>query len=163
MRNRVGLAIAAAMGCCVASAAMAEEKKPDKPYTPATAFAALEEIVGDWVNEQNADGPVGMTAKMTGAGSALATTLFPLIHTHYCALQNQPTMEMVASDQPGVIRFEFVSGTNMDVHTDAHTHNTEFHLLEDGRLKVIVEGWSDDKPGDKQVLTLQRVESKAGN
>jgi hypothetical protein len=180
MFNRIGVAAVVALGVSIASVAGADDNEKKVPYTPETAFEALETMAGNWVNERSPDATAGMTVKMTGAGSTVATTLFPdsamemmslfhldgpdrLIHTHYCALQNQPTMAMVPSDTPGVIRFEFVSGTNMDVNKDAHSHNTEMHMLDDGRIKVVVEGWDNGKPSGTQEFTMKRVEPVAGN
>ncbi len=67
-------------------------------------------------------------------------------------------MELVDSDRPGVMRFEFVSGTNMDVEKDMHSHNTEIQILGDGKFKVVVEGWDEGKPSQTQEFTMQRSE-----
>jgi hypothetical protein len=177
MLNRFATVLALGIGICLVGRA-ADADEPAKPYTTQTAFEALQTMVGDWVNEKNPDASQGMTVRMTGAGSTVATTLFPgsamemmslfhldgpdrLVHTHYCALQNQPTMHMVAGDRPGVIRFEFVSGTNMDVNKDMHSHNTEIHMLDDGKIKVVVEGWNEGKPSARQEFTMKRSEKVA--
>jgi hypothetical protein len=170
MRTIVALGLAVLLTNAVARAA-------DKPngYTPASAFAALETLAGNWTNEKTPQAEPGMIIRTTGAGSAVMVTFFPgtamemlsvfhldgpdrLVHTHYCALQNQPTMELVNCDRPGVMRFEFVSGTNMDVEKDMHSHNTEIQILDDGTFKVLVEGWDEGKPSQTQAFTMQRSE-----
>ncbi|REK19471.1 MAG: hypothetical protein DWQ37_01345 [Planctomycetota bacterium] len=145
--------------------------------TPEAAFAALESLAGEWTNEKTPDAKPGMVIRTTGAGSAVQVTFFPdtpmemlslfhldgperLVHTHYCALQNQPTMELVKTDRPGVMRFEFVSGTNMDVDEDMHSHNTEIEILADGKFKAVVESWDAGKPAGKQEFTMQRRPEK---
>jgi hypothetical protein len=147
-----------------------------QPYTPQSALAALEMLVGDWANEKAPEAGRTMHIRATGGGSAVMVTFFPgqesemlslfhldgpdrLVHTHYCALQNQPTMQMVKSDRPGVMRFEFVSGTNMDAAKDLHAHNTEIHVLEGGKFKVVVEAWNEGQPSGTQEFTMQRVDA----
>jgi hypothetical protein len=141
--------------------------------TPENAFAALETLAGEWTNEKTPQAEPSMVIRTTGAGSAVLVTFFPgtamemlslfhldgperLVHTHYCALQNQPTMQLVKTDRPGVMRFEFVSGTNMDVEKDMHSHNSEIQILDDGKFKVVIEGWNEGKPSNKQEFTMQR-------
>jgi hypothetical protein len=168
---------AAALCACVAGGTVGADEKA-KVYTPQTAFEALESLVGQWVRADEPDAKPSMSVRMTGAGSAVTTTFFPgqememlslfhldgpkrLVHTHYCALHNQPTMHMIEVGRPGVIRFEFVSGTNMDVNKDPHAHNTEIQLLDDGKIKVIVEARSEGKLSNTQESILQRVAAKA--
>lgn len=146
-------------------------------YKPATAFAALKELTGDWTNAKTPQASPGMIIRTTGADSTVMVTFFPgtamemlslfhldgpdrLVHTHYCALQNQPTMQLVECDRPGVMRFEFVSGTNMDVKKDMHSHNTEIQILDDGKFKVVVEGWNEGKLANTQEFTMQRSKEK---
>ncbi len=174
MRPRIWLAVVLSMFLGLSHSTARAGDLPDV-RTPEDAFAALESLNGDWTNEKTPQAKPGMVIRTTGAGSAVQVTFFPgtpmemlsvfhldgperLVHTHYCALQNQPTMEMVECDRPGVMRFEFVSGTNMDVNQDAHSHNAEIQILGDNRFKVVVEGWDGGKPAETQQFTMVRAE-----
>ena len=57
------------------------------------------------------------------------------------------------------MRFEFVSGTNMDVNKDMHSHNTEIQILGDDRFKVVVEGWDEGKPSGTREFTMRRSDN----
>ena len=171
MCNRTTTIVALGLAICV-TCGVARAADAPNIHTPETAFAALETLAGNWTNEKSPQADPGMIVRTTGAGSAVMVTFFPgtamemlsvfhldgpdrLVHTHYCALQNQPTMELVECYRPGVMRFEFVSGTNMDVEKDMHSHNTEIQILDDGKFKVVVEGWNEGMPSDTREFTMQ--------
>ena len=174
MRSRMVVIVASALVVFLSRGVGRAEEAP-KAYTPETAFAALEALVGGWTDESTPQNDPGITIRTTGAGSAVLVTFFPgeamemlslfhldgpdrLVHTHYCALQNQPTMELVDSGRPGVMRFEFVSGTNMDVEQDMHSHNTEIHILGDGKFKVVGESWNEGKPSGTREFSMRRTD-----
>ena len=83
-----------------------------------------------------------------------------LVHTHYCALQNQPTMLFVKTDEPNRMRFEFAHGMSLDVNKDLHTHHTEFRLLEDGNVEVHIDTWQNGKTNNIVTFTVQRKTDK---
>lgn len=167
--------VATAVVASLGSSLLAEDEA--KPFTPESGYEALTSMAGKWVNVDNPDPKQGVDFRVTAAGSAVWATLFPgsdmemlsvfhldgpdtLVHTHYCALQNQPMMKLVECDEPNKMRFEFVSGTNMDVEKDLHTHHTTFRILDDGRVEVEVESWNNGKPADVSKFTLRRAEEQ---
>ena len=81
-----------------------------------------------------------------------------LVHTHYCAVGNQPTMRFEKTGDPGVIKFEFSSGTNMDVNKDGHVHAGTMHLNADGTLESATELWRDGKLSSMRYTKLTRKE-----
>ena len=81
-----------------------------------------------------------------------------LVHTHYCAVGNQPTMRFEKTDEPGVIKFEFSSGTNMDVEKDGHVHGGTMQLNADGTLEAATELWRDGKLNSMRYTKLTRKE-----
>ena len=156
----------------VASMAAADAKP--QPFTAETAYKTLKSLGGDWVNVDHPDDlKQGVRFRVTAAGSSVSATLYPggpmemmslfhldgkdkLVHTHYCALQNQPTMLFVKSEQPNRMRFEFDHGMSMDVNKDLHTHHTEFRILEDGKVEVYINTWQNGKTSNIVTFTVQR-------
>lgn len=160
-----------------------EPKKHEPPPTPAPApagsgAAALEKLkalAGDWVEIEPKVGEKGAVAVMyrvTGAGSAVLSTLAPgtphemvsvyhrdgndLVMTHYCAAQNQPRMR--AKSVPGnVISMEFDGGTNVDPAKDVHIHALKVELLGPDEIRETWIGWKDGKREEPPlVLHLKR-------
>ena len=81
-----------------------------------------------------------------------------LVHTHYCAVGNQPTMRFEKTDKPGVIKFDFANGTNMDVEKDGHVHGGTMQLNADGTLESATELWRDGKLSSMRYSTMTRKE-----
>lgn len=81
-----------------------------------------------------------------------------LVHTHYCAVGNQPTMRFEKTDKPGVIKFDFASGTNMDVTKDGHVHGGTMKLKADGTLESATELWNNGKLSSMRYTKLTRRE-----
>ena len=81
-----------------------------------------------------------------------------LVHTHYCAVGNQPSMRFEKTDKPGEIRFEFDSGTNMDVEKDGHVHAGTMKLNADGTLESATEIWNEGKLSSMRYSKLTRTE-----
>jgi hypothetical protein len=160
-----------------------EPKKPDALPTPApappgsgaAAFEKLKALAGDWVEVEPKMGPAGHVAesyRLTGAGSALVSTLAggtphemvsvyhrdgnDLVMTHYCAAQNQPRMR--AKSVPGnVIAMEFDGGTNVDPAKDVHIHAVKIELLGPDEIRETWIGWKGGKPEEPPlVLHLKR-------
>jgi hypothetical protein len=160
-----------------------EPKKHEMPPTPAPApagsgAAALEKLkalAGDWVEVEPKMGPAGGVAssyRVTGAGSAVVSTLAPgtphemvsvyhrdgsdLVMTHYCAAQNQPRLR--TKSVPGnVIAMEFDGGTNVDPAKDMHIHAIRIEILGPDEMRETWIGWKDGKQEEPPlVLHLKR-------
>lgn len=80
-----------------------------------------------------------------------------LIHTHYCAVGNQPSMKFEPSDKPGEIVFLFTSGTNMDVEKDGHVHHTRLQVIDKDTLETETDLWRDGKLSAVRHTKLKRV------
>jgi hypothetical protein len=101
----------------------------------------LKSMAGEWVQE-GGDGPAkgttAVTYRTTAGGSAVIEVLFPgtememvsvyhrdgkdLVMTHYCMLGNQPRMRAKIGDDPKVVTFELIGGSNLNPAKDAHIH-----------------------------------------
>jgi len=80
-----------------------------------------------------------------------------LIHTHYCAIGNQPSMTFANTDEQGVIDFQFTNGTNMDVHADPHAHNSFMKIIDEDTYETRTENWGGGKLTSYRYTTMKRV------
>lgn len=79
-----------------------------------------------------------------------------LIHTHYCAAGNQPSMTFEATDEPGVIKWVFTRGTNMDVTKDGHAHDGHFRIIDENTFESVTNIWSGGKTTAVRYATMKR-------
>ncbi|PCJ27481.1 MAG: hypothetical protein COA96_02995 [SAR86 cluster bacterium] len=80
-----------------------------------------------------------------------------LIHTHYCAIGNQPSMTFASTGEQGVIDFKFTSGTNMDVNADPHAHNSYIKIIDEDTYETRTENWGGGKLVSYRYTTMKRV------
>lgn len=79
-----------------------------------------------------------------------------LVHTHYCAVGNQPTMRFEKNDEPGVINFEFSKGSNMDVNKDGHVHAGYIRVIDENTIETETDLWRDGKSASTRYTRLTR-------
>lgn len=114
----------------------------------------VKKLEGDWL-EQKEDGTQGkevaLRYEITAGGSAVLETLKPgapmemisvyhmdgpdLIMTHYCAMQNQPTMKSGPDLAGNRLSFHCHSVSNVESHDEAHMHTVTITLVDDATLK----------------------------
>ncbi len=99
-------------------------------------FEKIKSLAGEWQGKRAMDGKtVNATYKLVSNGSTVMETLMPadepnmvtmyhlngdkLMMTHYCAVNNQPRMESVSSDD-GMVKFELKDITNLATEEDGH-------------------------------------------
>lgn len=80
-----------------------------------------------------------------------------LIHTHYCAIGNQPSMKFIDSGEEGVIDFRFTKGTNMDVNADAHAHHSFMRIIDENTYESRTENWGGGQMTSVRYTTMKRV------
>ena len=178
----IGLGALFAFSPCVRAE---EPKKHEPPPTPAPAppgsgASALEKLMalaGVWVEVEPKTGPAGAVAesyRVTGAGSALVSTLAggtpyemvsvyhrdgnDLVMTHYCAAQNQPRMRAKAFTG-NVLAMDFDGGTNVDPAKDMHIHAVRIEFLGPDEIRETWIGWKGGKP-EEPPLTLHLKRKK---
>ncbi|MHB8797143.1 MAG: hypothetical protein ACYDBY_01650 [Thermoanaerobaculia bacterium] len=160
-----------------------EPKKAETLPSPASApagsgAAALERLkalAGDWIEiepKMGAKGAVAVMYRVTGAGSAVVSTLAPgtphemvsvwhrdgsdLVMTHYCAAQNQPRFR-TKTVPANVVAMEFDGGTNLDPAKDVHIHAVKVELLGPDEIRETWIGWKGGKTEEPPlVLHLKR-------
>ncbi len=155
---------------------------PTAPAAPAGSGAAalerLKALAGDWAEAEPKMGPKGAVAVMyrvTGAGSAVVSTIGPgtpyemvsvyhrdgndLVMTHYCAAQNQPRMR-TKSVTGNVITLDYDGGTNVDPAKDVHIHGVKIELLGPDEIRETWIGWKGGKQEEPpMVFHLKRKAS----
>jgi hypothetical protein len=139
-------------------------------------FEQMKKLVGKWSGKaSHGDGKTvdtSVTYKLTGAGATLMETLFcesphemvtmyhldgdKLLLTHYCAAGNQPRMKAQPSDNPKIIVFKFLDGTNLDAGRDFHMHNAEIQFLSDDHIRTMWVSYKDGQPAGKALFDLKR-------
>lgn len=153
-------------------------------FTPDQAFQTMLKLEGKWVGEAQVV-PVGQSResaevsatsvsfKNIGNSSVMQTfaagtpaemvSMYhqngkeELIHTHYCAIGNQPSMTFIDSGEEGVIDFRFTKGTNMDVDSSPHAHNSFMRILDENTYETRTENWGGGKLTSVRYTTMKRA------
>jgi len=169
-----------ALALIISTAAFAGEK----PFTADEAYKKMLTLEGTWEGESLVV-PIGktkeegtkskstVTYEVIANGSSLMLTYLKdtpmemvsmyhqdgpdvLIHTHYCAAGNQPSMKFQSSKEPGKIDFKFDKGTNMDVTKDGHAHSGYIKIIDDDHFETRSEGWSGGKVANIRYTKMTR-------
>jgi hypothetical protein len=142
------------------------------------AFQRLKTLVGTW--EGHGDQPTGFPVKiefrLTGAGSALEERTFPgtdhemltiyymdgndLVLTHYCAGANQPHMKLVAGGAEGALKFDFVSGTNLDPEKTSHMHSAIYSSIAPDKYEATWSAFDAGKPSGAHTFFMAKAAGK---
>ena len=156
----------------------------EAPLTADEAYKTMLSLEGTWVGESIVV-PVG-TAKEEGTkskttvtyknianGSSIMATFLEgtpmemvsryhqdgpetLIHTHYCAAGNQPSMKFTPSKEAKLIDFKFTKGTNMDVTKDGHAHSGNLKIIDADNFETRSELWSEGKVASIRYTKMTR-------
>jgi hypothetical protein len=145
------------------------------PYSGSKEYERMKQLIGVWEGTSNMgkEGDrVRVEYRLTAGGSAIVETLFPgtpeemisvyhdkkgkLSMTHYCMLQNQPSMKLVNA---GVATLEFVltKGSGINPKKDPHMHALTISFVDKDH---IVENWTYFEDGKEKGVTrlnLSRV------
>ena len=153
-------------------------------FSPDEAFQTMLKLEGNWAGEAQVV-PVGQTRddaavaatsvsfKNIGNSSVMQTFAAgtpaemvsmnhqngkeELIHTHYCAIGNQPSMTFRDSGEEGVIDFQFTKGTNMDVESSPHAHHSFMRMIDEDTYETRTENWGGGKVTSVRYTTMKRV------
>jgi hypothetical protein len=145
------------------------------PYAGSKEYEHMKQLVGVWEGTSNMgkEGErVRVEYRLTAGGSAIVETLFPgtpeemvsvyhdkkgkLSMTHYCMLQNQPSMKLQKGDGD-TLAFVFAKGSGIDPKKDAHMHALTISFVDKDH---IVQNWTLFEGGKEKGVTrlnLSRV------
>jgi hypothetical protein len=153
-------------------------------FSPDEAFQTMLKLEGKWVGEAQvvpvgqsredaAVAPTSVSFKNIGNSSVMQTfaagtpaemvSMYhqngkeELIHTHYCAIGNQPSMTFVDSEEEGVIDFRFTKGTNMDVDSSPHAHHSFMRIIDENTYETRTENWGGGKVTSIRYTTMKRA------
>lgn len=145
--------------------------------TPAEAwFDRIKGLAGTWEGKaQHGDGdlfPVTISYRITAGGATVEETLFggtshemitmyhmngsQLMLTHYCAQGNQPRMRAVQLEDPKVLHFDFLDGTNMSWEKDGHMHSAVITFDGPDHLQSAWTFWQNGQPGAAAKFDVMR-------
>ena len=183
--NRLILTAACCALLCIIPAAMADDAKShEQVFTADTAYKMMLTLEGTWkgesvnvpVGKTKAEGTVSdtsVTYEVIANGTSIMATYLKdnpmemvsmyhqdqsteLIHTHYCAVGNQPTMRFQAVKEKGTINFEFLRGSNMDVTKDGHAHASVLKFIDKDTIETATENWRDGKLASMRYAKMTR-------
>ena len=69
-----------------------------------------------------------------------------LFYTHYCAAKNVPKLQFQKTGKPGEIRFDYVSGENLNPAVDSHAHGLTFQIVDTNTIVQELTAYSGGKP-----------------
>ena len=145
------------------------------PYSGSKEYERMKQLVGVWEGTSNMSKEgqtVRVEYRLTAGGSAIVETLFPgtpeemisvyydkkgkLSMTHYCMLQNRPSMKLQKAGGD-TLDFVFAKGSGIDPKKDAHMHALTISFADKDH---IVENWTYFEDGKEKGVTrlnLSRV------
>ncbi len=173
--NIVALSVTSLMLCTAAFAG--------DGFTPDQAFQSMLQLEGSWTGEavvvptgqsREDAAKTSTTVSFKNIGNSSVMQTFAagtpaemvsmyhqngkeeLIHTHYCAIGNQPSMTFVGTGEQGVIDFQFTKGTNMNVNVDPHAHNSYMKIIDENTYETRTENWGGGKVTSVRYTTMKR-------
>ena len=144
-------------------------------YSGSKEYQHMKQLIGVWEGTSNMgmEGQrVRVEYRLTAGGSAIVETLFPgtpeemisvyhdsngkLSMTHYCMLQNQPSMKLLKASADR-LDFIFAGGSGINPKKDAHMHALTISFVDKDH---IVQNWTLFEDGKKKgvtTLNLSRI------
>lgn len=102
----------------------------------ASKFGKIKSLAGEWKGTRGDGKAVTIVYEVISNGSTVMERMMPedepnmvtmyhldgddLLMTHYCAVNNQPRMKSVHSDETNVVKFELKDITNLANESDGH-------------------------------------------
>lgn len=125
-------------------------------------FQRIKALEGTWVGVDAAGQPTDQVVSVfhvTSNGHSVEEIMFPgspnemvnmyyrdgddVLMTHYCAGGNQPTVKLMNTATPGLVKFEYHDISNMITMNDEHMREGSFRWIGEDRLKAEWRSWSN--------------------
>jgi hypothetical protein len=155
---------------------VASEEEVHTPYAGSKAFQQMKQLAGDWtgtVDIGRGTQNIKASYRVTSAGSILVETIFEgtpnemvtiyhddknqqLSLTHYCGLNNQPTMVLI-EDKENSLEFDLAQDAPIDVAHEPHMHALTLTFSGKNEMQ---QRWTQFAQGEMKkvvVITYKRV------
>ena len=172
LRNWFGLIFAfVCIGPARPSAATTHDMAP---YVGSAQLEEMKKLAGDWKGTHQMGeeaSPAEVQYYVTSNGSAVVEKLFPgtlhemisvyhdkngkLMMTHYCAMGNQPEMDLVASDDKH-LEFSLSPNSTIDPAVEGHMHALTILLNDSGAIEQRWTFYENGQPSGTTVITLTK-------
>jgi hypothetical protein len=140
----------------------------------AAGLTKLKSLAGEWKGKTAKGKDVTLSYRPIAGGTAVmevfsygqdATSMYTVYHldgdklmlTHYCISNNQPRMRAQPSEDPNILRFEFLDATNLARPEDGHMRRAMIRFVDD---RHIVNEWTyrkDGKDSFTEAIQWERV------
>ena len=146
------------------------------PYKGSPPFESMKRLAGTWEGSLvsgDKKESVQVHYKVSSNGSTIIETSFPgtkhemitvyhdkegtLHMTHYCAIGNQPQMDLVKAEGKD-LKFAFSKSNEIDADKEGHMHGLTLTVVDQDHL---IQNWTmykDGKDGGTTTIKLARVE-----
>ncbi len=140
-----------------------------EPYKGGVELEKLKSLAGTWQGTHkmgDTEEPAKAIYSVTSNGSAVEEKLFPgtphemvtmyyekkgkLQMTHYCAMGNQPQMNLVSSDNNKFF-FDLAAGSDINVTSEGHMHALSISFVD---ANHIVQNWTMYQEGKEEGTTV---------
>jgi hypothetical protein len=155
------------------------EEEAHIPYAGSKAFQQMKQLAGNWegtVDMGQGSQKITASYRVSSAGSILVETIFEgtpnemvtvyhddknqrLVLTHYCGLNNQPTMVLVG-DKENALEFDLAPDALIDATREPHMHALTVTFAGSNEIK---QQWTQFAQGEKKKvveITYKRVLQK---
>lgn len=150
--------------------------EPNSVNVSAAAFAKLQSLAGDWSGTvvTKGTGPkAAVQYRLIGNKSTVVEALFPgtphemvtmyhrngdrVVLTHFCAMGNQPEMELSPESTADELKFTFTGGDNIEPAKSTHMHSGSIRFVSADEIEMHWTVWQDGKAAGTNDFFLQRT------
>ena len=131
------------------------------PYQGSAAFEKMKSLVGKWSATSPMMGKMNTEFRVIAGGSVIEERfgegtpmeMLSTYHdvngklkmTHYCALRNQPQMQLTKSTADS-LTFDFVPTPGLNAAKDKHMHGATYTFIDANHFKMEGVAWDNGKP-----------------
>jgi hypothetical protein len=131
------------------------------PYKGSAAFEQMKTLAGKWTGTSPMMGKMNTEFRVIAGGSVIEERfgegtpmeMLSTYHdvdgnlkmTHYCALRNQPQMQLTKSTANS-LTFDFVSTPGLNAAKDKHMHGATYTFIDANHFQMEGVAWENGKP-----------------